>query len=167
MAAEKDGRNAVYQYLRLYNHENRKKVYKTLDTRFYFNNSDRVEKAIAAMNLMSDETSQKGNYEDMPDLEEGPPIKHIPIPPQKVNENIYPARTEMLRLDDGAPSLKLRNFKRLIDKAKSKLPPPPGYRRDYSLITSESDSDIEKNIIGDNKITPSEDEDDNDLNELE
>jgi len=167
MAAEKDGRNAVYQYLRLYNHENRKKVYKTLDTRFYYNNSDRIEKAIAAMNIMSDETSQKGNYEDMPDLEEIPPIKHIPIPPRKVNENIYPTRTEMSRLDDGAPSLKLRNFKRLIDKAKSKLPPPPGYRRDYSLITSESDSDIEKNIIADNKITPSENEDDDDLNELE
>ncbi|XP_046452797.1 alpha-latroinsectotoxin-Lt1a-like [Daphnia pulex] len=83
MAAEKDGRNAVYQYLRLYNHENRKKVYKTLDTRFYYNNSDRIEKAIAAMNIMSDETSQKGNYEDMPDLEEIPPIKHIPIPPRK------------------------------------------------------------------------------------
>jgi hypothetical protein len=109
MAAEKDGRNAVYQYLRLYNHENRKKAYKTLDTRFYYNNSDRIEKAIAAMNIMSDETSQKGNYEDMPDLEEIPPIKHIPIPPRKVNENIYPTRTEMSRLDDGAPSLKLRN----------------------------------------------------------
>jgi hypothetical protein len=109
MTAERDGRNAVYQYLRLYNHENRKKVYKTLDTRFYFNNSDRVEKAIAIMSIISDETSQNGNYDDMPDLKEGPPIKHIPIPPRKVNENIYPARTEMSRLDDGAPGLKIRH----------------------------------------------------------
>jgi hypothetical protein len=77
MAAERNGRNAVYRYLRLYNHENRKKVYKTLDTRFYFNNSDRVEKAIAALSIISDETSQNGNYDDMPDLEKGPPIKHI------------------------------------------------------------------------------------------
>jgi hypothetical protein len=73
----------------------------------------------------------------------------------------------MSRLDDGAPGLKIRHLKRLIGKVKLKLPPLPGYRRDYSLITSESDSDLEKNIIPENKITPSEDEDDDDLNELE
>jgi hypothetical protein len=55
----------------------------------------------------------------------------------------------------------------ILGKAKLKLPPPPGYRRDYSFITRDSDSDIEKNIIADNKITPSEDEDGVHLNELQ
>jgi hypothetical protein len=168
MTAERDGRNAVYQYLRLYNPENSKKVFKTLHARFHFNNSDRVEKAITAMNIISDETSQNGNYNDMPDLEEGPPFKHTPIPPRKVSENSYPARTEMSRLDDGAPGLKIRNVKRLIGQHKLQLPPPPGCRRNYSLnISSESDSDIKQNIVADNKITPSGDEDDDDLNEFE
>jgi ankyrin repeat protein len=75
MAAEREGRNSIYQYLRLYSLENRKQTFKTLDSRFTFLNSDRVRKTIAATGLTSDGISQDGNDNTMPDLEEGPPIQ--------------------------------------------------------------------------------------------
>lgn len=79
-----------------------KKVYKTLDARFLHSNSDKVEKAIAAMSIISEETSQNGNYNDMPALKEKLPIICILIPPRKVRENTYSVRTKMSCLDDGA-----------------------------------------------------------------
>ena len=75
MAVEREGRNSVYQYLRLYNLENRKQTFKPLDSRFTFFNSDRVRKAIAATALTSGGISQDENDNKMPNLEEGPPIQ--------------------------------------------------------------------------------------------
>ena len=165
--AEKEKRNGIYHYIRLYKIEGRELPWETLHDRFGAYYKERSTNR----STEDDDAPISGEklpplFDDLPDLEEdavsSPPAlykeeqaalaarKEIFVTAHCEKKIIPPAvvRSEMYRQDGITPTVKIRHIRRLLRTRSKRIPPPPGFDHTYyPTLSGPEDSDIEQDVI--------------------